>query len=311
VEQDVVHYHGHGDRHEGHSAHAGGRGRSRSGLTWTLALTVGYMVAEIVGGLASGSLALLADAGHMLSDAAALGLSLFAAWIAGRPPTPQHSYGYYRAEILAALANGATLIAIAIVIFIEAVRRLSAPEEIAGPLMMGIAAGGLAVNMLGLALLHGSKGESLNIHGAWLHLVADALGSVATLVAGALVWAFDWNWADPVASVAIGLLVIYSSWQLVKQAISILMESTPGHLNVDDVRSAMIATPGVCEVHDLHIWTITSGMESLSAHVRLEAGREPHAALEDLRRALHDRFGIDHITIQIEPQGPEGCPTSF
>ena len=124
-------------------------------------------------------------------------------------------------------------------------------------------------------------------------------------------WAFDWNWADPVASVAIGLLVIYSSWQLVKQAISILMESTPGHLNVDDVRSAMIATPGVCEVHDLHIWTITSGMESLSAHVRLEAGREPHAALEDLRRALHDRFGIDHITIQIEPQGPEGCPTSF
>ncbi len=180
-------HHGHVHEHEHagrRSDDEGGRTRSRSGLTWTLGLTIGYMVAEVVGGYASGSLALLADAGHMLSDAAALGLSLFAAWIAQRPPTPQHSYGYYRAEILAALANGATLIAIAIIIFIEAVRRLSAPEEVAGPLMMGIAAGGLVVNILGLALLHGTKGESLNIHGAWLHLLADALGSVATLAAG-------------------------------------------------------------------------------------------------------------------------------
>ena len=307
----MAHHH-HGHSHDHSDRRAGGeRSLSRSRLAWTLALTMGYMVAEVVGGYVAGSLALMADAGHMLSDAAALGLSLFAAWIAARPPTPQHSYGYYRAEILAALANGATLIAIAILIFVEAVRRLSAPEPVEGTLMMSIAAGGLGVNVLGLALLHGSKAESLNIHGAWLHLLTDALGSVAALAAGGLIWAYGWNWADPVASLAIGLLVIYSSWDLVKQAIAILMESTPEHLNVDAVQSAMIAAPGVCEVHDLHIWTITSGMESLSAHVVLAEGREPHGALEDLRRVLHDGFGIDHITIQFDPLGQQECRTSF
>lgn len=300
---------GHNHSHHGHSH--GGRGQHKARLLWTLALTVGYMVAEIVGGYLADSLALLADAGHMFSDAAALGLSLFAAWIAQRPPTPQHTYGYHRAEILAALANGATLVAISVLIFIEAVHRLSAPEPVQGLLMFGIACGGLAVNIAGLMILHVGKDDNLNMRGAWLHLLTDALGSVAALSAGALIWAFGWNWADPVASMLIGILVIYSSWSLLKQAIDILMERTPAHLDVDEVRAAMLTAPGVSDVHDLHIWTITSGMESLSAHATLTASGEAHAALEGLRVVLHDRFGIDHITIQIEPAGPGECRTSF
>jgi cobalt-zinc-cadmium efflux system protein len=305
---DHGHHHGHDHRREG--AHSG-RADSRARLGWTLGLTLAYMVAEIVGGYLADSLSLLADAGHMFSDAAALGLSLFAVWIAQRPPTPQHSYGYYRAEILAALANGATLIAIAIIIFIEAFHRLAAPEPVAGPLMAAIAAGGLVVNVLGLAILNAGKSQSLNMHGAWLHLISDALGSVAALSAGALVWKFGWNWADPAASILIGILVIFSSWNLVKQAIAILMQSTPRHIDVDAVRSAMMSAPGICEVHDLHIWTITSGMESLSAHVVLLPGFEIHAALDSLRHVLHDRFAIDHITIQVDPPGQDQCRTSF
>jgi cobalt-zinc-cadmium efflux system protein len=302
---------GHDHHHHHDHGRKGGRPDNRARLAATLVLTLGYMLAEIVGGYLADSLSLLADAGHMFSDAAALGLSFFAAWISRRPPTPQHSYGYYRAEILAALANGATLIAISIMIFIEAFHRLSAPPEVAGGLLAAVAAGGLAVNILGLAILHAGKDESLNMRGAWLHLISDALGSVAALSAGGLVWAFGWEWADPVASVVIGILVIVSSWNLLKQAIAILMESTPGHLDVDAVRGAMMSAPGIGEVHDLHIWTITSGMDSLSAHVVLLPGFENHAALEALRRVLHDEFAIDHITIQIDPAGQENCPTKF
>ncbi|MEX2112006.1 MAG: cation diffusion facilitator family transporter [Pirellulales bacterium] len=298
-----------------HHGHAHGnptvRAQNRVRLAWTLALTLLYMLAEIVGGYASGSLALLADAGHMFSDAAALGLSLFAAWISARPPTAKLSYGYYRAEILAALANGATLVAIAILIVIEAIHRLSAPQPVAGLLMLGIASGGLVINIVGLAILNGGKGENLNMHGAWLHLLTDALGSVAALVAGGLIWLAGWYWVDPVASILIALLVTYSSWNLLKQAIAILMESTPAHLDVDRVRSAMAETPGARGVHDLHIWTITSGMVSLSAHVVLANGHDPSVTLEALSKALHDRFGIDHVTIQIEPDGPQHCQTSF
>ncbi len=302
---------GHHHAHHDHGRHGAGRAENRGRLGWTLVLTVAYMIAEVVGGYLADSLALLADAGHMLSDAAALGLSLFAVWIAGRPPTPQHSYGYYRAEILAALVNGATLIAIAIVVFIEAFRRLGAPQHVEGPLMLTVACGGLVINLAGMAILNAGKTQSLNMHGAWLHLMTDALGSVAAIAAGALVWAFGWYWTDPVASVLIGILVIYSSWSLLKQAIAILMESTPRHLDVDAVRDAIQSAPGVCEVHDLHIWTITSGMESLSAHVVLGSAHEAPASLDSLRGILHERFGIDHITIQIESAGQEGCRTSF
>ena len=294
--------HDHGHHH---------REKNRARLTWTLVLTLAYMLAEVIGGWWADSLALMADAGHMLSDAAALGLSLFAIWIAQRPATPRHSYGFYRAEILAALANGATLVAISIVIFIEAVGRLGEPHRVAGPLMMGVALGGLAVNLVGMALLHSGRSDSLNIRGAWLHLLTDALGSVAALAVGGLVWKFGWNWADPVASILIGLLVIYSSWDLLKESVFILMQSTPSRLNLEEVQNALAGAPGVCGVHDLHIWTITGGLESLSAHVVLREGHFQDESLRELRRIAHNQFGIDHITIQIEPNDNRKCESPF
>jgi cobalt-zinc-cadmium efflux system protein len=274
-------------------------------LAGALALVAMYMLAEVVGGLWANSLALLADAGHMLSDCAALALSVFAIWIARRPATPRRSYGYYRAEILAALVNGATLIAISIFIFVEAAQRLVAPPRVEGELLMLIALGGLVVNVLGLWIVAGRRSESLNVRGAWLHMASDALGSVAAIAAGLGVWAFSWNWVDPIASILIGLLVIRSAWHLVSEAVAILMESTPGHIDVDQVRDRLMALPGTSEVHDLHIWTITSGVEALSAHVVIEDGCSHDALLKQIREELYRQFGIDHITIQLEPLGFE------
>jgi len=288
-----------------HDHRHGHRAGNRKRLAMTLVLAASYMIAEIVGGLLTNSLALLADAGHMLSDVAALGLSLFAIWIAERPPTAKRTYGYYRAEILAALVNGAPLIAISIFIFVEAYHRLWQPPEVQGPIMLAVASGGLAVNLIGLWLLHGGRSESLNVRGAWLHVLTDALGSVGAIVAAALIWAFGWRWADPVASILIGLLVIYSSWRLLAESVSVLLESAPKGIDVDEVHRAMKEVPGVLAVHDLHVWSITSGLDCLSAHVVAAEG-QPHAALlKRLRDSLHEKFGIDHLTIQIEPEGFE------
>lgn len=303
------HSHEHSARSSSH--HHPRRKRNKNRLALTLVLVVGYMVAEVVGGWLANSLALLADAGHMFSDAAALALSLFALWIAQRPPTPQHTYGYYRAEILAALANGAILGVISVFVFVEAFQRLTEPPEVQGSLMLGIALGGLAVNLAGLWILNTGKAESLNIRGAWLHILMDALGSVAVIVAAGLIWAFGWHWADPAFSLLIGLLVIYSSWTLLKEAVAVLMEGTPGHIDIDQVRAVMAAVPGVREVHDLHIWTITSGMESLSGHAVIDEAISPQALLHTLRKLLYERFGIDHITIQIELPDFEEHPTAF
>ena len=267
------------------------------------------MVAEIVGGLITNSLALLADAGHMFSDVVALGLSLFAVWVAERPPTPQRTYGYYRTEILAALVNGAALIAVSIYIFIEAYHRLQQPPEVMGAVMMWVAVGGLIVNLLGLWILRAGRDENLNVRGAWLHVLTDALGSVGAIVAGALIWAFAWNWADPVISVLIGLLVVYSAWRLVMESVHVLMEGAPRGIDVDEVRQTIVGTPGVIGVHDLHVWTIASGLDSLSAHVVAEEVESHADLLKKLRRALHERFGIDHITIQIEPDDFDERPT--
>lgn len=281
-----------------HGASAGSRNRRR--LALALGFSAAYMLAEAVGGWLTGSLALLADAGHMLSDVAALGLSLFAMWMAGRPPTPKRTYGYHRMEILAALANGATLVAISFFILSEAVERFRNPPEVNAPVMMGIAAGGLLVNLASLWILHEGRGDNLNVRGAWLHVLMDTLGSVQALAAGALIWAFGWRWADPAASVLIAVLVVFSSWNLLKEATSVLMESVPAHIDVDEVLAVLLGLPGVLEVHDLHIWTITSGLESLSAHVVVEDARYDCELLGEIRTALHDRFGIDHLTIQIE-----------
>jgi cobalt-zinc-cadmium efflux system protein len=287
---------GHG--HDHHHA----RSQSKTRLVLALLLAGGYLVAEVVGGILTNSLALLADAGHMLSDVAALALSLAAIWIAERPADARRTFGYYRAEILAALVNGATLGAISIYIFIEAARRLSEPPEVQGPLMLGIAVGGLVVNLIALAILSGGKEHSLNVRGAWLHVMTDALGSVGAIAAAVLIWLFHWNWADPAISIVIGLLVIYSGWRLVQESVAVLMESAPRGIDVDQVRDAIAGTSGVAAVHDLHVWTITSGFDALSAHVVLADANLPHGKLlAELRTALHDRFGIDHITIQIEP----------
>jgi cobalt-zinc-cadmium efflux system protein len=287
--------------HHGHCHHHGGSDRNRRRLALTLGLVVLYMVAEVVGGLLSGSLALLADAGHMLSDAGALALSLFAIWIAQRPPTPSKTWGYYRIEILAALINGAALVALSIFILFEAVERIRQPAEVRAPLMMAVAAGGLLINLISLRILSGGKNDNVNMRGAWLHVLTDALGSVQAIVAGGLIWVYGWAWADPVASVLISLLVIYSAWGLLRETVGVLMEGAPRHIDVDEVRDCLICLPGVLAVHDLHIWTITSGMESLSVHVVLEEGRSYGDALAEVRAILHKRFGIDHMTVQIEP----------
>lgn len=288
-----------GHQHHDHS-HRPSSGNKRR-LAWTLALAASYMLAEVVGGWVANSLALLADAGHMFLDVAALALSFFAMWMAERPAPSQRTYGYYRAEILAALVNGATLVAVSIYILIEAYHRLREPPEVQGPLMTGIAVGGLLVNLAGLWLLHAGRDESLNIRGAWLHVLTDALGSVGAITAGVLVWAFGWSWSDAVASGLIGLLIIFSSWRLLAESVAVLMESAPRGIDVDEVNNALRQAPGVVGVHDLHVWTITSGLDALSAHVTVEDG-EPHSAvLKRLQTMLHDRFGIDHITIQLEP----------
>lgn len=303
------HSHGHGHAH-GHSHGHGdpaARARNSRRLTWVLGLAVVYMIAEVVGAYFTNSLALLADAGHMLSDSGAIALSLFALWIAQRPPTVTHTYGFYRTEILAALANGATLVAISIYIFVEAYRRLDDPPQVEGGLMMMVAVGGLLVNLVGLWVLSGGRNESLNMRGAWLHVLTDALGSVGAIVAGALILWMGWAWADPVASVLIGLLVLYSSWALLRETVGVLMEGVPGHMDVDEIRDCIETLPGVLSAHDLHVWTITSGMVALSAHVTVPASREPGPLLAEIRRTLHDRFGIDHMTIQVEPEGFDGC----
>ncbi len=299
------HHHGHDHSHGHHHGHAHAGARNRRRLLLTLVLAATYMVAELVGGLMAGSLALLADAGHMLSDTGALALSLFAIWIAQKPATPQRTYGYYRTEILAALANAATLIGISLFIFIEAYHRLVAPPPVQGELVMWIAVGGLVVNLLGLLILHGGKDESLNVRGAWLHLLTDALGSVGAITGGALIWAFGWYWADPVVSALIGVLVVYSAWDLLRESVSVLLEGTPRHIDLEAVRTAMLRVEGVESVHDLHVWTITSGMEAMSGHVVVgdrEERRQSGEILADLHDVLHREFGLGHLTIQIEPR---------
>jgi cobalt-zinc-cadmium efflux system protein len=296
--------HDHEHDHHGHD-HGSSRAENRRRLGIVLGLTGVYMLAEVVGGLLSNSLALLADAGHMLSDVGALGLSIFAIWVAQRPANPKRTYGYYRVEILAALVHAAALLAIAVFITTEAVERFSRPPEVRAPIMLAVAVGGLIVNLIGLMILRAGKKENVNVRGAWLHVMTDALGSVGAILSAAAVWAFDFRLADPLASMVISALVVYSSWPLLKQTVAILMESAPGHIDVDLVRDAMAATPGVREVHDLHVWTITQGLECLSGHVVTESQENQQELLATLRHTLHERFGIDHVTIQIELVGCE------
>lgn len=282
---------------------------NRRRLAVVLALVLLYMGAEVVGGLLTNSLALLSDAGHMLSDAASIGLALFAMSMARRPRTADRTFGYHRTEILAALANGVTLVVVAVYIVVEAWHRFQDPPEVDGSTMMLIASGGLVVNLIGLAVLHGGHGDSLNLRGAWLHVLADTLGSVQAIAAGALIWAFGWNLADPVAAVLIALLVAWSSWSLLNESVNILMEASPQGVDTGEVARELTAIEGVIDIHDLHVWTITSGFHSLSAHARVE-DTEHQPVLEEIQRILHERFGVEHCTVQLEPfdDCAQGCP---
>ena len=288
--------------------------RSRSGvdqrrLVIALVLAATYMLAEIAGGLLTGSLALLADAGHMFSDVVALAMSLVALRIAQRPATPARTYGYYRTEILAALIHGVLLVCVSAGIIYEATERLAAPTAVLGGPMLAVAAGGLLVNLIGLKILSEGRHESLNVRGAWLHVLSDALGSVGAMIAGALIWGFGWAWADPAASLLIGGLIIYSSWSLIREAVSVLMEGAPAHIDVEEIQRSLLALAGVETVHDLHVWTIASGMISLTGHVVIQEGQSPSELLRTVSDLVADRFQIEHATIQIEPMGfdePEG-----
>jgi len=258
------------------------------------------MLAEAVGGWWTGSLALLADAGHMLTDVAALTLALIAVWFAARPATSSKTFGYYRLEILAALINGVALILISGLIIYEASQRWLAPPPIRGRVVMFVALGGLIINLVCAWILHGRHEIDLNIRGVWLHVLGDALGSLAAIAAGAAITWYQWYFADPLFSVVIGLLIIWSSWTLIRESTNVLLEGTPAHINLAAVEEAILETGGVDNVHDLHVWTITSGREALSAHVIHAQNISQPELLKELRAKLYDRFGVDHLTIQME-----------
>ena len=284
-------------------AHAHSHGRltdSRRKLSVVLALTAVYMLAEAIGGWWTGSLTLLADAGHMLTDVAALALALLAVWFGSRPATSRKTFGYYRLEIVAALVNGVALVLISLLIVYEAMQRWSSPPIVRSNIMIAIAAGGLLVNLVCAWILRGRHEIDLNIRGAWLHVMSDALGSVAAIVAGTIMWMYGWYVADPLFSILIALLIVWSSWALIRESTNVLLEGTPSHINLAAVEAAILETSGVSAVHDLHIWTITSGREALSAHViHLETTQAPEL-LRDLRAKLQTQFGVDHLTIQME-----------
>ncbi len=270
-------------------------------LTLVLGLTVAFMLVEVVGGWLSGSLALLADAGHMLTDAGALGLSLFSAWIALRPASDSKTYGYQRWEILAALINGAALFGIAAWVILEAIQRIHHPQPIRAELFLVVAAGGLLVNVVSLRILHGMKEGNLNTRGAYLHVLGDALGSVGALGAATVIMLTGWTLADPIISIALALLILIGAWRLLRESTDILLEGVPRHVSMAEVQRRMLGVAGVTAVHDLHVWTVTSGMVAMSGHAIVpELGSHPDV-LEGIRVEMA-RLGIAHVTIQLEVQ---------
>jgi cobalt-zinc-cadmium efflux system protein len=284
---------GHGHEHDV-------RAGSARALGLALALTAGYTVVEVVAGILTGSLALLADAAHMLSDNVSIALALFAVWLARRPATPERTYGYKRAEVLAALVNGLTLVALSIWIFYEAFRRLGDPPDVLGGWMLVVGLVGIGVNLAGGAILFRSRGESLNVDAAFRHVLADLLGSIGVVVAAAIILATGWLEADPVVSILIAVLVLASSWSILRDSTSILLEAAPKGIDTRVVGERLARAPGVVEVHDLHIWTITSGFPALSAHVLVGRGEDCHGRRRELEQLLRREFGIEHTTLQVD-----------
>ena len=265
-----------------------------------LAVTAVYTVVEVVGGIYTDSLAVLADAVHMLSDNLAIALALAAAWLATRPATPGRSYGYKRAEVLAALANGVLLVALSIWIFVAAIQRLTDPPDVLGGWMLAIAVVGIAVNLAAGAVLYRSRAASINVDAAFRHVLADLLGSFGVLAAAVVILTTGWLRADPIVSILIGLLVLASAWTILRHSTEILLEATPRGMDATEIGRRLAGAPGIVEVHDLHVWTITSGFTALSAHVLVRPGEDCHGRRRELERVLHDEFGIEHTTLQVD-----------
>ena len=276
--------------------------KNKKRLKIVFGLTVAYMFAEAIGGYLTNSLALLADAGHMLTDASALGFALLAAWFAARPATPNKTYGYYRAEILAAAVNAIALIFISFFILYEAWQRWNHPPEVLSWPMLIVASVGLVVNFAGMKLLMSGAGESLNVKGAYLEVLGDMLGSIGAIAASIIMLTTGWYRADPLISAGIGLFILPRTWKLLSEAVHVLMEGTPAGCDLRALEAAMRKAKGVLDVSDLHVWSITSGVNAMSAHVRVRDLSEGDRVLRDLRSALQDGFGIGHSTIELETE---------
>ncbi|BAQ49417.1 cation diffusion facilitator family transporter [Methylobacterium aquaticum] len=300
------HGHAHGGGH-GHS-HGGGipagsaAGRNKGRLAWALALTLTYMAAEVVGGLLTGSLALLADAAHMVTDAGGLALSLLAIHYAAKAPSPGKSFGYMRFEILAALANAVVLLGVTAYILYEAYRRFFEPTEILGWPMMLVAFVGLGVNLASMRLLAGGSSESLNVKGAYFEVFSDMLGSVGVIAAALVVMATGWRWVDPLVGAGIGLFIVPRTWRLLSEALHILLEGTPPGVDLAALRTEIEAMPGVRRAYDLHAWTLTSGFDAMSGHVVMDDVAAGPDLIRAVRRLVKERHGIEHVTVQVEDE---------
>lgn len=268
-------------------------------LRAALVLTAVFLIVEVVGGFLANSLALLADAGHMLTDVAALALSLFVAWFSRQPASPQRTYGYLRWEVLAAFLNGGTLLLLSSWLVWEAVGRLRSPEPVTSGLMLGVAVAGLAVNLVAARMLHASGESSLNVRAAYLHVLGDLLGSIGTVAAALVIRWTGWLLADPIASMIMAVLILRGAWRLVRESVDVLLESTPSHISLGSVRAQLEAIPGVESVHDLHVWAVTSGLIAMSAHAIVRESERHQHVLEHVHDAMR-LFGIDHVTVQLE-----------
>ena len=283
----------------GHTHSAAGANAGR--LRIVLILTGGYMLVEIIGGILTNSLALIADAGHMATDVVGVGMALLAIHFGSRPATIAKSFGYYRLEILAAVANGVLLFGVAAYILFEAYRRFTEPPEVIGLPMLLVAAVGLGVNVVSAYMLFAGQKVSLNMRGAFLEVIGDLLGSVAVIIAGVIILLTGWYIVDPIASVVIGLFILPRTWNLMRDAVDVLLEATPRDVDLELVRKHITETPGVADAHDLHAWTITSGMNVISAHVVLAKDADSAAVLDRLSSCLAKDFDIEHSTFQLEP----------
>jgi len=287
---------GHGHAHGGQTA----AGKNKKNLAIVLGLTTAYLIAEIIGGLWTGSLALLADAGHMLTDVAGLALALLAIWFAEKPASPERTYGYYRVEILAALTNAVVLIGISLYILYEAYERFKNPPEVQSAAMLGVAALGLVINIAGMYILRAGSKESLNMKGAYFEVLSDMLTSIGVIIAGIIMLTTGWYYADPIISAGIGLFILPRTWALLKDAVGVLLEGTPSDVDLKNLRESLAKIEGVAGVHDLHVWSLTSGVNAMSVHAVLADGAEHDDVLARVHEHCTEEFKISHITVQTE-----------